>query len=113
MGSGVTISAVLIGLLRSESVCEGLACSTATFGGRPVLTLVFAVLGTAGLLVSALFTRGLTRVGARQLWQVVPAGVVTAASVIGAVVVLVVAVLIVLAASFAAFVVFALIGDRK
>lgn len=112
VGAGAGVCAVLFGLL-SEAACSGVACSVATLGGHPRLTLALAAVGTVGLLVGALFTRGLTRVGARGLWLVVPAAVLTAASVVGAVVVLAAAVLIVIVGAIAVGIVCAVIADRS
>ncbi len=110
-GTGAGVCAILIAVLRKPNMCRGLACSIATFGGRPWFTLVLAAAGTACLLTMAAFTHGLTRVGARDLCVVIPAAGLVLASVAGAVVVLVGTVLIVLTAVFALVLLFALLAD--
>jgi hypothetical protein len=84
----------------------------ATFGGHPQLTLVLAAVGTAALLTTAVFTRGLTRAGANGLWLVIPAACLTLAAVGGILLVLAATVLILLAAMFALVLVFAFFADH-
>jgi hypothetical protein len=82
----------LLTLIQHSGVCRGLVCSAATLGGHPTLTLAITASSTAVLLATAVFTRGLTRAGERQLWIVATAAGVTATSVVGAVVVIGIAV---------------------
>jgi hypothetical protein len=99
-------------VLRNPAGCRGVPCSVATFGGHPQLTLVFAAAGTATLLITAVFTRGLTRVGANGLWLVIPAAGLTLASVGGILVVLLATALILLAVMLAFVLLFAFFADH-
>lgn len=83
VGIGVGVGVVMLRLLPFLRTCEHFACSVATLGGRPVLTLVLTAVGVVGLLVAAGHTHGFSRTGARGLILIVPAAAVTATSVLG------------------------------
>jgi hypothetical protein len=72
----------LLAIVRSTAGCSGAACSVATFGGHPMVTLVLVAVGTSALFVSAAFTRGFTRASGNAFWLTVPAGL-TLVSVAG------------------------------
>ena len=112
LGLGAAVCVVLIGVVDMPQICRGVACSVATFGGRPELTLAFAASGTIGLLMAALTTRGFTRIGSRGPWLVAPAAAVTAASVFGALVVLVATMAVVAAGAIVVFLACALMAER-
>jgi hypothetical protein len=110
IGAGSSIG--LATILRSPGECRSLPCSVATFGGHPQLTLALAAAGTAALLITAVFTRGLTRAGANGLWLVIPAACLTLASVGGILLLLAATLLILLGVMFALVLVFAFFADH-
>jgi hypothetical protein len=79
LATGVFGCLELLTIIRSTSGCSGPACSVATFGGHPMVTLVLAAVGTSALLVAGAFTRGFTRVNGNAFWLTVPAGLTLAA----------------------------------
>jgi hypothetical protein len=110
---GIVSCLALVVMLQAPAGCSGLACSIATYGGHPLLMLVFAAAGTAALLGLAAFTRGLTRASARALRLLVPAAGLTLASVTGVVAVLVTGMVIVLVALLAVVVTCAFFADHS
>jgi hypothetical protein len=76
-------------LLRSGWSCDATLCSSATLGGHPRVTLGIAIASLAAFAVLAMCTRGLTRMGGRELVALAPAAVGGVVAVIGAVTVLV------------------------
>ncbi|TCO13875.1 hypothetical protein EV652_12535 [Kribbella steppae] len=110
IGAGSCVGLVLV--LRDPEACRGLPCSVATFGGQPQLTLALVAAGTAALLTTAVFTRGLTRAGANGLWLVIPAAGLTLASVSGILLVVLAAVVIMFAAMLVLVLVFAFFADH-
>ncbi len=109
---GASVCIGLLAVIRQPSICRGLPCSVATFGGHPVYTLAVAGAGTAALLTMGAFTHGLTRMGAPHLSLVIPAAGVTVASVAGAVVVIAVSVLLALAIVVALFLLVATLAEH-
>lgn len=106
-GAGMCVA--MVAVLHRGTECGALWCSAATFGGRSGLTIAGAAIGTLGLLVAAIRTRGFTR----RAWLVWPAAVLTALSVAGVVVVVAVALLTVAAAAFGVGLVCAVINERS
>jgi hypothetical protein len=111
IGAGSCLGLYLV--LRHPEACTGLPCSVATFGGQPQLTLVLAAAGTGALLMTALFTRGLTRAGANGLWLVIPSACLTLASVSGILLVVLAVVVVMLAVMLALILVFAFFADHS
>jgi hypothetical protein len=110
---GIGSCLALFAMLQAPAGCSGLACTIATYGGHPLLMLVFAAAGTTSLLGLAAFTRGLTRASAGALRLLVPAAGLTLASVTGVVAVLVTGMVIVLVALLAVVVTFAFFADHS
>lgn len=110
---GIGSCLALFTMLHNPAGCSGLACSIATYGGHPLLMLVFAAAGTAALLGLAAFTRGLTRASARALRLLVPAAGLTLAAVTGIVALLVTGMVIVLVALLAVVVTCAFFADHS
>lgn len=109
---GLASCVELITVVRSTA-CAGLACSVATYGGHPMLTLVLAAAGTTLLLATAAFTRGFTRLSGNALWVTVSAAGLTFAAIAGVLTVLVASALIMLLAILAVTVFFAFFADHS
>jgi hypothetical protein len=109
---GIFGSVELLAIIRSTTGCNGTACSVATFGGHPLMTLVLVALGSSALLVTAAVTRGFTRVSGSALWLTIPAGL-TLASVAGLLAVLVATALILVLAILAVTVCCAFFADHS
>ncbi|GAA0942900.1 hypothetical protein GCM10009554_35830 [Kribbella koreensis] len=109
---GIFCCVELLAIMDSASGCGGAACSVATFGGHPLVTLVLAAVGTSGLLVAAAFTRGFTRASGNAFWLTVPAGL-TLASVAGLLAVFVATALILITAILAVTVCCAFFADHS
>lgn len=109
---GIGGCVALLTILRDQDGCSGLPCSVATYGGRPLTTLLLAAAGTAALLGTAVFTRGLTRLSAWALWLVIPAAGLTLVSVAGLLVVLAAMILIAVTTIVAVLLVFAMFSEQ-
>ncbi|WP_328332956.1 hypothetical protein OHA70_15320 [Kribbella sp. NBC_00382] len=112
LAAGLFACVELLAIIRSTTGCNGLACSVATFGAHPMVTLVLAALGTSTLVAAAAFTRGFTRTSGNAFWLTVPVGL-TLASVAGLLAVLVATALVLVIAILAVTVCCAFFADHS
>lgn len=110
IGAGSCLA--LVTIVRNRAGCRGVPCSVATFGGRPLLTLVLAAAGTVALLAMAVLTRGFTRSGETGLWLLISAACLTVAAVAGILLVVAAVGVVLIIAMLAVTLIFAFFADH-